>query len=1448
MKRIGLILIAAFGVLIFSACQTTTTTTPPVSTTTTTLTTGSETTTPSETIASETVVDLAYAALDLGDLSALTASSPRIIMPTTIKVLDRTVTVNVSWSISDPDYIDENGVITQPDYETGNVTVTLTATLSYGEATRQKAFSATILCQSSPEDAEPFFREDFTGYANGNIIPQSGGLWSPVSSKSGSSLFTVVDAIAGTAIPGGSKALMVNAFTELQIEAPFVHAYDVVVLEVDLYQTPNCSPIYLQTSSSAPVIGFGVYGGTSTAGRLFYRTDNKTMIPFEVPANTWFRVRLEIDYVAKTIEMFYYDAGGHLISVTDGPYAFLGTVPSSLIIRSGSSTTTALNANPAYVTNFVANRIEAMPRPVEPVKIGAIDGIEEDKLVVLGESFTPAVPVVSSFYGWGVTLQAGVDYSVTVESNVNTAVQGIYAVNYTFTNLIDAGDVVTVVQTVTVYDPAGQNQVIGATSTIAGYVSHLTTVTLSLFRPEGTLYYVASPTPLTAEQILASGNKVSLTVTSATVVLADLVVDPADKLYFLVVLNGNSNVLEHAPVYQTMVPITTPAEFYAALHSPESEQLNKYYLVQNDLDFTGYNWVLAADDFTATLDGGNHTISNLVITDPSPSINGGIIYKLDGGVVRNLILENVSVTARANNGSGLLIGQLYGTTLVENIVFLHCTGIVDVDYSGLSDPSKAASYGGLVAGRIRSGSATIHNIAVFDCLMESRHNYGGGLVGGMETATSATFYDIYLEDFTVKEATDTTIVTGQMVGGIIGRVQGNTSIYRVVAVNLNVIGLKNVGGLIGKSDEPNVTVTIQNVFLNGSLAFTPGDTTHANIIVGNIVDQTPVEFNVFASGFPLIGTNGLAVREGHLVEATATEVLSWWETNLSIFTRNEDWMWAGTRPILDIFYPYTLPEYEVTLDYNMGPEDGAVTIRQGDAFAFVPATVAGFRFLGWFSDAAMTLPLAEGTLVTGPVTFYGKWEAVTSGIVTFDTGEGGPAVPSQNVNFGSPATLPVVADTIFGGVLKKVTGWTLNGVPFDFATLISADITLEAVWETCTYVVTFTWPDGSTTTQTVAYGQTATEPETDPVHPLFTSIVFAAWTAGGLAYDFATPVTAALGLAVSWTYPDLIEVTTLDQFHYVATKENVGLHFVLKNDLDFTGYSWVTTGTSFKGTFDGAGYTIAHLTFTVTTGYGGIFARLNGATLTNIVLDDVSVTNAERAGILFGRIENAACTISNVVIKNSDVTGNNSNGVGALGALVSFSSTVSNITILDSTVTNTANKNVGGVIGRLDKATLTISDVYVSGVTVTTPVSANDDGAGAFIGYLRDDATTILVGTRIVIVNTTVNAENGGAAIGYYRTYSQATITDSYFQVTFANALRASGLIGYLVGVSPIDASTIWGSFTNEVTAASTQALTNAPVIPGDLAWWTTNLPAIPGSALWTVSALGVAKLINSTN
>ncbi|HBY65922.1 MAG TPA: hypothetical protein DEG42_06070, partial [Acholeplasmataceae bacterium] len=113
-------------------------------------------------------VDAAFSWLQLGDLTALVNSSPRLILPT---VRDG---VTISWVIDKLEYIAANGVITQPDFETGNQTVTLTATLTLNAATRNKVFTATVLALPSVEDTEPLIDETFELYTNGDIITQAG--------------------------------------------------------------------------------------------------------------------------------------------------------------------------------------------------------------------------------------------------------------------------------------------------------------------------------------------------------------------------------------------------------------------------------------------------------------------------------------------------------------------------------------------------------------------------------------------------------------------------------------------------------------------------------------------------------------------------------------------------------------------------------------------------------------------------------------------------------------------------------------------------------------------------------------------------------------------------------------------------------------------------------------------------------------------------------------------------------------------------------------------------------------------------------------------------------------------------------------------------------------------------------------------------------------------------
>lgn len=857
---------------------------------TTTLPTTAETTTTGN--SDQASVDAVYDWLNPGTLTGLTNTSERLILPTIREG------VSISWEISHPERIAVNGVISQPEHGTGDVTVTLTATITLNACTRTREFTATVLELTSPEDAEPVLNETFSSYADGNIVSQVGGSWAPVSGKTGTSRFYVVSSISGTTIPAGAKALQVNAFTELQVEAAIVHSLDLIVIEADVYQTANGSPIYLQTSSSSPVIGFGVYGGESGSARLYYRTDNGEQFQTSVALNTWHKIRLEVNLTNKTIEFFYYDSEGHLVSCTPGPVPYTGSTSMNRIyLRSGSSTTTTLNEHPSYITNIVANRIEALPRPVDPIKIGTVSGIESPVTVQNGTEFTPAVPIVNGLYGSHALLVKDTDYSLVVNNPVNTAVDGDYTVTYTITNLSDPLDVVVRSQTVTVFNPNQPNTISGATSTIAGALTHLTNVTVYILRPEGTLHYVLSATPLSASEILASGAKVSLTVTNTTVVLNNIEVPAGQNLYFVVELNGTSNVLEHTVYYQTTVLITTPQQFYDALHLSQSNQTDKYFLLANDLDFTGFSWTAVANTFYATLDGDGNRISNLTIN--KVGIKGGIITKLDGGTIRRLVLDHVT-TFSDTSGSGLLVGELYGTTLIEDIVVMNSSNVVQIDLSLIVPPDTPSSYGAIIAGRIRTGSTIIRNISIIDTTVESKHNYGGGLVAGMEASTSAVFQDIYLKNFVVKEATDTVASTGKMVGGIIGRIRGNVTIERVVALNITVIGMTSVGGLIGKCDTGGVT-TINDIYLTGTITALTTETLLVNVLAGNLTTTATVE-NAYASGFVFVDNSGLEVAEDHIIDSELVQVESWWTTNIPTILSSPLWSFGGTMPILDNLY------------------------------------------------------------------------------------------------------------------------------------------------------------------------------------------------------------------------------------------------------------------------------------------------------------------------------------------------------------------------------------------------------------------------------------------------------------------------------------------------------------------------------------------------------------------
>ena len=234
------------------------------------------------------------------------------------------------------------------------------------------------------------------------------------------------------------------------------------------------------------------------------------------------------------------------------------------------------------------------------------------------------------------------------------------------------------------------------------------------------------------------------------------------------------------------------------------------------------------------------------------------------------------------------------------------------------------------------------------------------------------------------------------------------------------------------------------------------------------------------------------------------------------------WNFDTDRVTADItlYARWALNEYAVTFNSNGGQPTPLVQNIAHGSLATKPAnpTRAGYEFDGWFNgDTEWNFT----TAITAPITLTAKWTAVH--IVTFDS-DGGSTVPAQTIRNGNTATKPATDPTKDG---FEFDGWFVEDTKWDFATAITAPITLKAKW-TAVHVVTFDSDGGSTvSSQTIRNGETATKPA-EPTRTIPSGLylgtpssnyTFDGWYNGDTKWDFATVITAPITLKAKWSLP-----------------------------------------------------------------------------------------------------------------------------------------------------------------------------------------------------------------------------------------------------------------------------------------------------------------------------------------
>ncbi|MCI5568767.1 MAG: InlB B-repeat-containing protein [Lachnospiraceae bacterium] len=147
------------------------------------------------------------------------------------------------------------------------------------------------------------------------------------------------------------------------------------------------------------------------------------------------------------------------------------------------------------------------------------------------------------------------------------------------------------------------------------------------------------------------------------------------------------------------------------------------------------------------------------------------------------------------------------------------------------------------------------------------------------------------------------------------------------------------------------------------------------------------------------------------------------------------------------------PTYTVTFGANgHGTAPAPQTVLSGTTATEPTApTASGWKFGGWYKEAACTNAFDFATPITADITLYAKWtEEGTTPVptyytVTFDANGHGTAPAAQTVEHGKTATKPAN---------PTASGWTFKGWyteaactnAYDFSTAVTGNITLYAKW------------------------------------------------------------------------------------------------------------------------------------------------------------------------------------------------------------------------------------------------------------------------------------------------------------------------------------------------------------------------------------------------------------------
>ena len=802
-----------------------------------------------------------------------------------------------------------------------------------------------------------------------------------------------------------------------------------------------------------------------------------------------------------------------------------------------------------------------------------------------------------------------------------------------------------------------------------------------------------------------------------------------------------------------------------------------YYKFMNDVDVTGLTVANIGSDtypFTGTIDGNGHKLIGL--TKSSTSKYLGFINYATNATIKDLTLENVNIsgsdftggligysngraTITNTNVSGRITGRNYIGGLVGYVNNANSNVTIKDNNVVNNLPSTRASYayyGGLVGyinssnaninlnnnnvnnsittngqyvgglvGRIyaNAGNLTINNNEVqgdFD----STSSYVGGLIGNISKNSSG---EIQMDD---NKVTGKFIGTSSNIGGLAGNIScytSNLSIKNDQVISSEIRGSGSVGGFIGHLDSSSGKITVKDYELNNTIT---GTSSYTGGIFGYIYTSGPIEISNIKDTSKVTGSSYTGNIAGYLYTYNTATLSDIFLNGTTTGTSGYAGAIAGYIGSKNLNITKVESHNNVSGYDNVGGLIGKSDYSSNNT-----------QFLSnSYSDGTVTGTSNYVGGLVGYANYLNINNAYSTNTVTGKDYVGGLVGYYQNATITNTYALGKVNGNVsnnVGGLIGSASNATFNSSYY--SSEVSGVIRSAG---------------GINLRTSYLIGKQGTYKNWD-----FDTI----WT----IEEDTTPYLLGLSKTNTITkeYLNIEDLQTNDDVYKIYTLEDLNnvrnelnAKYILMNDIildERTNFTPIGENNyPFTGEFDGNGYTISGLNIVKNNlSYSGLFSHINGATIKNLVLSDITY-NAKDSymGAIAGYAGNNI-TLHNITV-NYDINGGQYVGglIGEVNAANSGTVDIDDITI-NGNVTSTSTY-VGSLFGKL-----TLADkLKINNVKVNKQVKGNNY-TGGLIGDINstNNAGSIDI-TNVDILGNVVGSSYTGGLAGNVTTNSNITV------------------------------------------------------------------------------------------